>query len=643
MVAELKRNTNTTPELQAQSEIIKSALLYLSGMCDGAHDKDGVGFNGADSEFGHKLAQSAAKWKLSPRQEFEACKMMRKYWRQLKKSDIILPKPYLNHYSLQIESDESAVCTNESKGSSYALIRDGFGDISCECEAFTNGNKCGHVAYAENHWGWIISESIEQDLKGFESQRDAFTISLEASLSAPSTPCDSTLEILPGIIATNDQAKALDELDGFVRGDNSLHLLSGFAGCGKTLLLQAWIKRLRESGDNRPIVFTAPTNKATEVLRVMVEQWKLGIECITCAKLLGLRPVINQETGKEEFKKNYAEDSRIQEFDIVVVDECSMVASELFEYIAEEANLLTKILFVGDWAQLPPVGEPISKAFMDIKTQSHLKEVKRYSGSIAVVAEDLRSNLGRRGEPLIETNYNEDGTKGTFVLTPDSWETNLLKAFRSEKSQLDPNYCRALAWRNKTVESLNEFIRNDIRGKDAPRFVVGERLLATEHYGIKDAVGRPQTLFNTSAEMEVREAMEGSAGEWLVWFLTVQMLDSEGKTYTIPVLHEDEVKRFESHQKKVKQQALKGDRSQWQTYYENRRSFAWVDYAYSMTVHKSQGSTFQNVFVNVPDILVNKTKAQITLPTGENQLIYERNQLLYVALTRASHRIFIFE
>jgi exodeoxyribonuclease-5 len=615
---------------QVQSQIIRDALLHLAGLCDGAHDQDGVGFNGLDAQYGHSLAQQAAKRPLSPRQEFEACKMLRKYWRQLKKVGIVLPKPYLNHYSLKIHDEESATVANLSKGTQYEILRDGFGDMTCDCQAASAGALCGHLKYAADHWP-IESQPVPSQPLVEEPNR------VEA--------VETQVEMLPGIFATEGQAKALDELMAFAQDSGSvLHLLSGFAGTGKTVLLQAWLKRLRDAGDKRPVVFTAPTNKATEVLRTMVERWELGVDCVTCAKLLGLKPSINHETGQEEFKKAYSEESTIQIYSLVVVDESSMVSSQLFEYLVEEANILTKLLFVGDWAQLPPVGEPISRVFTETATSSNLTEVKRYSGAIALAADDLRRNLGRRGEPMFSTEHDGTGRNGLFVLTEDSWRANLLKAFQSEASQENPDYCRALAWRNRTVNSLNQFIRSGIRGVDCERFVIGERLLATEHYSRPDPMtGQPKTVFSTSAEMELVNAYEGTQGGWGVWLLEVQLLDATGLQTMIPVLHEREFKRFEQEQSRVKKLALSKDKSAWKTWHENRKQFAYVDYAYAMTVHKSQGSTFTNVFLDVGDILADRSDAVVTLPTGERQKVYERNQLLYVALTRAAERVFIFE
>ncbi|NEP19333.1 MAG: ATP-binding domain-containing protein, partial [Leptolyngbya sp. SIO4C1] len=59
-----------------------------------------------------------------------------------------------------------------------------------------------------------------------------------------------------------------------------------------------------------------------------------------------------------------------------------------------------------------------------------------------------------------------------------------------------------------------------------------------------------------------------------------------------------------------------------------RQRFHDVNYAYSLTVHKSQGSTFQDVFVDLPNLM-------------RNPKTVERNQLVYVAFTRAAKRLFV--
>lgn len=65
-----------------------------------------------------------------------------------------------------------------------------------------------------------------------------------------------------------------------------------------------------------------------------------------------------------------------------------------------------------------------------------------------------------------------------------------------------------------------------------------------------------------------------------------------------------------------------------------------LDYGYACTAHKSQGSTFETIFVNEGDF--SKLKNRVDRRTGliENR-IKERNQLKYVAVTRASNNLYI--
>lgn len=65
---------------EAQIDAVMLGLRILAGMCDGAREKDGVGFNGLDTGFGHRLAGLPA---LSQRQALVAKKMIMKYHRQL--------------------------------------------------------------------------------------------------------------------------------------------------------------------------------------------------------------------------------------------------------------------------------------------------------------------------------------------------------------------------------------------------------------------------------------------------------------------------------------------------------------------------------------------------------------------------------
>ncbi|MDX2213198.1 MAG: AAA family ATPase [Oculatellaceae cyanobacterium bins.114] len=424
--------------------------------------------------------------------------------------------------------------------------------------------------------------------------------------------------VLPGITLSRQQRKVLRQLEKFTRGQEKLYLLTGYAGTGKTTLLQALIKRMRDRGDHRKVVFTAFSNKATKVLERMSNQWNLEIDCMTCCKLLGLRPDIDTTTGKQVFRADRTGENHFDRYRLVIVDEASMINAEMWDLLVAAVSTLTQqtqLLFVGDIAQLPPVNEPESHVFTQIHHRSDLTEVMRYGGAIALLAESIRNNLTTQQLPPFATDTNGDRTEGTFCVPTSEWERLLIKAFQSESYKNDPDYVRALAYTNNRVNALNQRIRTAIYGARSPRFVPGERLVANTPYLIQDSV-----LLQTSSECEVVDIHPGQQGSWSVWFLHV--LTDEGKYRDITVLHEVSQSQF--------QRLLEAYASEkrWQEFWELKNLFADLNYAYCLTIHKSQGSTFQNVFVDVSNALINRN-------------VRERNQLLYVAVTRAAKRLFI--
>jgi len=425
---------------------------------------------------------------------------------------------------------------------------------------------------------------------------------------------------LPRIRLNRQQRKALRELEKFTRSSEKLYLLTGYAGTGKTTLLQALIRRLRDKGDRRRIVLTAFRNKATKVLERMADEWQLEIDCMTCCKLLGLRPEIDSVSGTQVFKPDRDSENHFDRYHLVVVDEASMINAEMWGLLTNAVNSLlsqTQILFVGDIAQLPPIGEPESLVFSQIHHRSDLTEVVRYGGAIALLAESIRNNLTRRDLPAFETDTNGDRTEGVVVTRRMEWERLLIRAFQSESYQKDSDYVRALAYTNQRVRALNDKIRRAIHGDKTPRFVEGDRLVANTPYLVGDAV-----ILQTSSECEVLSVETTDEGDWHVWRL--QVLTDDGKNRSLSVLHELSQRQYTRLLNAYAQD------KRWSEFWQLKSAFADVHYAYCLTIHKSQGSTFQNVFVDVPNALINHN-------------IRERNQLLYVAVTRAAQRLFLFQ
>ena len=357
---------------------------------------------------------------------------------------------------------------------------------------------------------------------------------------APNEQAEAIPEVLPGLTLSQQQWEALQSLENFLHSDEKIYLLTGYAGTGKTTLLQALISRLQQSHDSRPVALTALSNKATKVLQSMAYRWGCEVDCMTCCKLLGLKPVIDKETGGQKFEPDRDRKNLTTEYDLVVVDECSMINEEMWILLVNTVSNFTQrtqLLFVGDSAQLPPVGETQSPCFDQIIARSDLTDVIRYGGAIGLLAEDIRTHLERPAMPRAVSDRNQSNTEGIFTIPQPHWETLMLRAFKSDAYSQNPDQVRVLAYTNARVNYLNNKIRAAIYGDKAARFMPGERLVARNA-----CMGRDGILLQTSEECEVQAAYLTRFEGWLVWELEVTT--DEDQERTLRVLHEDEQQRL---------------------------------------------------------------------------------------------------
>jgi exodeoxyribonuclease-5 len=107
---------------------------------------------------------------------------------------------------------------------------------------------------------------------------------------------------------------------------------------------------------------------------------------------------------------------------------------------------------------------------------------------------------------------------------------------------------------------------------------------------------------------------------------------SNGKIYIIKLLAESSQKAYDDELESLKKKAEKAapmlKRNAWVKYYNFKDKFADVKYNYALTVHKAQGSTFDNAIVINCDIKRMPNKR-------------ERDKLLYTAITRAKNKLFM--
>lgn len=163
----------------------------------------------------------------------------------------------------------------------------------------------------------------------------------------------------------SQQQAAVQLLHRFHAGESDSQspfaLLKGYAGTGKTYSLTAFLEGL-DPADHQRIAITAPTNKAVRVIRQQLGDKfpKLASVC-TIFSLLGLKLEKSGEVKQLAIPDTLSDLSKL---DFVIIDEASMINTPLWTALTRSmADFDFLTIFLGDPAQLPPVGEPRSKVW----------------------------------------------------------------------------------------------------------------------------------------------------------------------------------------------------------------------------------------------------------------------------------------
>ena len=236
--------------------------------------------------------------------------------------------------------------------------------------------------------------------------------------------------ILPNgkIITFNDeQVEGLRKISVWLRGTETFFTLAGYAGSGKTTI----IKKILDTYFRR-VAVSAPTHKAKKVISNITNR-----EGVTLHSLLGLRP----DLDLDDFNPNDPQFSpivppKISDFDWVIIDEASMINSDLFELVKKTVKGMgTKVLFMGDPAQIPPIGEKESVVFFDESIEIHwLTKIERQTNNnpLLTVYDTLRNNLTLlNGGFKRITNINENGDGILFIDDKATFREKVLEKFKA--------------------------------------------------------------------------------------------------------------------------------------------------------------------------------------------------------------------
>lgn len=458
---------------------------------------------------------------------------------------------------------------------------------------------------------------------------------------------------------TEQQNKVLDQIVAFMRSDAQVFILRGYAGTGKTTMVKVIADFIAET---RSVALMAPTGRAARVLAQ-----KAGRSAATIHKTIYGACRMKADGGKDDAAADFklvfpvrecAEGGRI----MAIIDEASMVCSrtvtqELYVFGTDNLmeDLLTwvrpafggKLIFVGDPAQLPPVGEPVSNAlraeFFQEKglrvMEAELTEVLRQKGGSVILknAMMIRDLLqkSRRNNLVFDEQAGDVET-----VAPEQFLDRYISC-RKEQSVPDSVL---ICYSNKSATGYNRDVRAALYGADEPiresdvlqvvqnnyclnlmngEFVkvvsVGERELQSAPVYVQKGAAKEKVLIELKF-VRVKVACDDGVG--MSCLLLEDLLTSDK-----PNLAVDEAKalyiNFRMRHPKLKEGTEIFAATLMQDEYFNALR---AKYGYAVTGHKCQGGEWDSVFVDY---------------TGRTGLSDDCLRWAYTATTRARNTLYV--
>ena len=423
-------------------------------------------------------------------------------------------------------------------------------------------------------------------------------------------------------VLNEQQANALNEMNRFIHSNETSMTLSGYAGTGKTSIMEMLRNRAWKAG--KDVIFTASTNKAAAVLKS-----KVG-NAMTLNKAFGISVEVNSKKkyNAKDLVTKIKDDNKIHPDSIVVIDEASMINEENYNTLNQIAQFMgAKIIYVGDSAQLAPVKETkVSKVFRDENGKTvTLTQVER-TGDNAILREatDVRNGQGLSGI----SSFNSEG-KGVAYVRPQQKKEigDIVKHFLPQIKE-NPDNFKIIAFTNNKVALYNEAVRKTMGYNDnTPR--VGESIMGYLNYGYRrggsyDFINSENyKVVHVSPAHENIIIVNGNTYKTLVNDVTLEGSDGERNTFTFTDVKQNQ------HNRQVayilgKEVARLWEDYRWRGVKDNLDKINVInsalfinddikegerviapkvyDFGYAITAHKSQGSTFKNVLIDDVDI-----------------------------------------
>lgn len=464
---------------------------------------------------------------------------------------------------------------------------------------------------------------------------------------------------------TDDQKIAIDNILDFIAAPfNSAKYivgLTGAGGTGKTFVTNYIINKCKYA--TSVIKCAAPTHKACRVFSNAIG----GKEVETIQSIFGLRLDLRLEDfnpAKPQF--NPMAKAKLDNVKLLIVDESSMPPAKLITFICNKCKELEiKVIFIGDPFQLTPVNERKSIAFDRCFAVYNLTQLVRQAegNPIIPLLNLLRKDIENKTYGFIEyitkhigrSSYNENG-EGFSIVRAGQFRDVIDRSFHNEDYTKNIDMYRIIGYTNNNVSSWNNYIRNSII-KDADKHIITKNDLIMSYETIVNEF--MEIIINNSEEYIIHDIVNyvdttyGFNG-FLVRFQLVH-----GGAITKPIFvinHRDQFSILKYHKViteliTLAKNATGGTRvAKWKSYYDFKKKYLIasnvvdrmgtiiykrdIDYGFSITAHKSQGSTYGSVFVDVNNMVYDKNNR---IYSNQDDLL----RRLYVGASRAKKELIL--
>ncbi|WP_029903794.1 ATP-dependent RecD-like DNA helicase [Prevotella sp. 10(H)] len=444
---------------------------------------------------------------------------------------------------------------------------------------------------------------------------------------------------------TSEQAAALEKIVGFLflQKEESLFLLRGYAGTGKSSLLGALVKTMTEF--KQKTMLLAPTGRAAKVFSSYANH-----SAFTIHKKIYRQQKYSGEFGSFGLMDNLYKDT------LFIVDEASMISNngldssffgtgrlldDLIHYVYSGENC--RLLLIGDSAQLPPVGEEDSPALQSEVLQGYglevyeamLSQIVRQAESSGILynATNIRNALSKgktdaypklklnkftdivriSGEDLIDeisSAYNRDGLENTMIISRSNKRSNIYNQgvrnrilYREE--ELSAGDMLMITKNNyhwtENIEGIDFLANGEI--VEVMR-VRGEQ----ELYGFRFRDVLVKSI-DYDIELEIKILMDTLYSD------AASLIRERSEELFLNVLEDySDISTKAGKMKKMKVDPF--------------YNAVQVKFAYAVTCHKAQGGEWDNVFLDLGYI-------------SEEHLGVNFYRWLYTAITRASNKLFL--